>query len=294
MKGFSDTGGSDPVRRHLDEAFSVAVQEPPRRRALRCSGLPYCPILDVLLPDEAEPMDLEGTLFTSMGTAAHASLQLFMTLGKHGARVWGSWLCTQCNKKLKYQFRPPDCCGVPMRYDEVDVRVGPMTGHMDLVACYKRAGRRTFWVIYEFKTIGAKPKKPKRVHQLQVRHYVAMLKMCHNIDVDAYAVVYVGRQFLERWPFGPYDARGSVRETRNWMFRAISGYKAATKARKDPSRANLKEVVLARPCTSKETWHDYMSRSYSFKDGSICPMLGACSSGNGACLRAVESTIRGE
>jgi hypothetical protein len=165
-----------------------------------------------------------------------------------------------------------------------------MTGHVDMIARY---GNK--WIVYEFKTIGREPRKPKRVHLLQVRHYVALLKIQFKIDVHAYTVVYVGRQHLERWKFGPFDAKGSLQQTRNWVFRAISGYKAATQARKDPTRENLKEVVRHRPCKSREDWTSYMSRGYRFNDGKQeCPMLPHCTRGDRAALQAVEQMINGD
>ena len=83
----------DAIDEHLDHAFSVQIEGPPRKRSLRCSGLPYCPILDAVIPREAEYGDLNGELYTSMGTAAHSGIQLYMSLGKIGATMWGSWKC---------------------------------------------------------------------------------------------------------------------------------------------------------------------------------------------------------
>jgi hypothetical protein len=276
------------VEQHLDEAFSLKVEQPPRKRQLRCSGLPYCPLLDVLtLSDEPELADLHGALFTSMGTAAHEAIQLFMTMAPMGVDVWGSWKCSNCGKELKYRFRPKDCCNLPMLYQEVDLRVGPLTGHIDLVTQFKRK----WWHLSEFKTIGPNPTKPKRQHLLQIRHYIAMLALQHKIHATGYSVVYVMRQFLDRRIFGPYGAKGSLQETKDWLFRAIRGYKAATQARKNPNRANLINVVKERPCKSRDDWDQYMSRAeYTFKK-SECMLLPYCTRGDRACLKKVEEIL---
>ena len=282
----------DIIDAHLDEAFNLQVRSPPRKRTLRCSSLPYCSIIDTITPDEPEYADLSSSLYMEMGTAAHSAIQLFMTMTKLGKYVWGMWKCSQCGHFLKeHQFRPEDCCGVPMIYKEVSLRVGPLTGHIDLTACYPLNGRKV-WMCWEFKTIDRKPDKPKRVHQLQIRHYVAMMKLHHGIDVEAYTVVYIGRQYLERWKFGPYNAQGSMQDTRNIIFQAIKGYKSATKARRDPSSENLVEVVENRPCKSIDDWKSYMSRSYSFANCN-CPFLSACTRSSKASLRAIENTLNG-
>ena len=210
-----------------------------------------------------------------------------MSLAPMGKDIWGSWKCRVCNKEEKYCFRPKDCCNQPMRYEEVDFRIGPLTGHIDLVAAYKN---RKHFIAYEFKTTGPKPEKPKRMHMLQVRHYVAMMKRNYNITIKGYVVVYVGRQFLERWKFGPYNAASSLEKTEEWMFRAIKGFKAATKARKDPCRENLLEVVAQRPCKSQDDWDEYMSRAHQFQK-STCPLLSKCTAGNKSCLKAVEEIV---
>jgi hypothetical protein len=278
----------DFIDKHLDEAFNLQVENPPRKRSLRCSSLPYCGILDTLIPEEPEIGDLSGTLFMSMGSSAHEALQLFMCLeDKYGSNVWGSWKCRECGREKKYCFRPKNCCNQPMKYVEVDFRIGPLTGHCDLIVRYNKK-----FYVWEFKTTGLKPKKPKRQHLLQVRHYAAMVKRCFNILISGYVIVYVGRQFLERWKFGPYNAATTLQQTEDWLFRAIKNYKAATKARKDPSRENLLELVQSRPCKSIKDWKDYMSRAEQFKNND-CPMLSKCIAGTKICLNSVEEILNG-
>ena len=165
--------------------------------------------------------------------------------------------------------------------------MGALTGHCDLIARY---GKR--WVAYEFKTTGPKPEKPKRNHQLQVRSYSAMMKKQFGIEITAYTIIYVGRQFLERWKFGPYDASGSLAQTERWIRRSVRGFKAATRARRDPSHQNLVDVIRERPCKSREDWDEYMSRSQQFTKGP-CPLLSKCTAGDKTCLKAVEEMIHG-
>jgi len=290
MKGFSSRATSkDPVVDHLNNAFDMVVRSPPRKRSLRCSSLPFCPILDAITPRDSEDGDLSGALYMGMGTIIHSSLQFFMSLGIPGANMWGCWKCSVCGKEATHTFRPDDCCNLPMGYVEVSLRVACLTGHVDFIARY---GKK--WVLLDFKTIGKDPGAPKRQHLLQVRHYVAMLKLQHNIDIHAVYIVYIGRSFLDRWVYGPYDAQKPRQRTIDWIFRAIAGYKAATKVRKDSSRVNLIELIKTRPCKSMDDWEAYMSRGYQFTSTkNKCPLLASCCAGNKACLNAVEEMVNG-
>jgi hypothetical protein len=289
VKGFKRES-RDPVTRHLDAAFDIIVESPPRPRALRCSGLPYCPILETVLPQENERGDLSSALYMSIGTAMHSALQLFFAFGKEGANVWGSWKCGVCNKEYSNCFRPPECCNLPLQYVETSLRVACMTGHVDMICRY---GKR--WILLDFKTTALSPGKPKREHLLQVRHYVAMLQREHNIRIEGYYIIYIGRRkpAEERWIYGPYNARTSVAETTEWMFRAIRGYKAATRVRNgDLSKKAVAELVLSRPCHSVADFDAYMSRRYEFSSKD-CPMLKVCSKGNRACYNEVLSLLQG-
>jgi hypothetical protein len=223
-----------------------------------------------------------------MGTAAHSGIQAFMSLGNPGKRVWGGWKCNVCGKKwTKNQFRPVvSCCGVSPEYVEVDFRVGPLTGHMDMVCNY----HDRWWVGYEFKTIGGEPEKPKRQHVLQVRTYTAMLDLCYGIRPHAYVILYIDRGHLKRTLFGPYNARASVSQTRDWIFRSIRGFKAATRVLKDPSVPNIREMVSHRPCRSVEDHDDYMARKYEFSI-KPCPLLSQCSRGDKAACGAVRDVL---
>jgi hypothetical protein len=241
-----------------------------------------------VVPKEPDYGDLSGALFTSMGTAAHSAIQLFMTLGKPGADMWGSWKCRKCSKEWKNCFRPvPMCCSMPPEYVEVEFRVGPLTGHMDGVACYGRDknGNGGRWIAYEYKTIGKEPTEPKRQHVLQVRHYSALLKINHNIDISE-------RGHLKRTTFGPYSPKGSYQQTRDWIFRAIRGFKAATQVHRDPSNANIIALVKERPCMCKADHDDYIGRKYEFSNKD-CPLLVHCSRGNKEIAIVVRGILRG-
>ena len=143
-------GDLDPVLKHLDQAFDLVVESPPRKRALRCSALPYCPILDALLPEEPDRGDLSGALYMSIGTAMHSAMQAFMSMAPSGSKMWGSWRCPKCGKVVENAFRPADCCDLPVQYVEASLRVACMTGHVDFIARYKLAHGGHRWVLLDF------------------------------------------------------------------------------------------------------------------------------------------------
>lgn len=294
------------VEQHLDAAFNAVLEGPPRRRSLRVSSMPYCSLLDAMLPREPEQMDFSGACYTTMGTYVHENIQFFMSLGDFGQDVWGRWECTRCKRVTDYGFRPEPCCDNPMKYVEVEFRLGPLSGHLDLLVCYRsRAQRRAYeaalkknkkampegrWVAYEFKTTGAKPQQPKRQHQVQIRTYCEMLKKCFGIFVSAYTIVYIGRENLARTTFGPYDDKKTSATTREWMWRSIKGFKAATKARNVPTLANYMEVAEHRPCRSEKDFDDYMSRKYDMSQ-KPCPMLPYCTKSTKRAAKAALEAV---
>lgn len=296
------------VEQHLDEAFATVLEGPPRRRSLRVSSMPYCSLLDAMLPREPEQMDLPGALYTTMGTMCHENIQYFMSLGDFGEDVYGGWECPACKKKYEYGFRPEPCCGTPLKYVELEFRLGPLSGHLDLLVCYRnREQRRAYnaalkkgkkpravgrWVAFEFKTIGRKPDRPKRQHEVQIRTYCEMLKKCFDIHVAAYTIVYIGRENLVRTTFGPFSDKKSSPVTREWMWRSIKGFKAATVARNSPTLENYVAVAEHRPCRSEKDFDDYMSRRYDFSQ-KACPMLPYCYKSTKSAARAALEAVSG-
>lgn len=296
----------NPVEEHLDAAFNTVIEGPPRRRSLRVSSMPYCSLLDAMLPREPEQMDLSGALYTTMGTMCHENIQFFMSLGEHGEDVYGGWECPKCRKKYEYQFRPEPCCGTPLKYVELEFRLGPLSGHLDLLVCYRnREQRRAYaaalkkgkkpriegrWVAFEFKTTGRKPDQPKRQHEVQIRTYCEMLKKCFGIYISAYTIVYIGRENLARTTFGPFSDKKTAPITREWMWRSIKGFKAATKARNDATLENYMEVAEHRPCRCHEDYERYMSRRYDLSQRD-CPMLPYCTKSTKRAAKAALEAV---
>lgn len=273
--------------KHLHSAFVTGIEQPKRKRALRASGAPYCPILDVTRPDENEIADIFGTYFTSTGTAFHSTIQLFMSESDMGKYMWGDWKCGGgCGHVWKLQYRPSEACpnkcnSLPL-YAEVPLRVGNHTGTCDFVANYKKR-----WVANDFKTCARIPARPKRQHLLQVRIYIAMLALNHNIIIDTYFITYFERTGLRRKAFGPYSTTKSLQQTKDWLFRAIAGFKAVTRFNKGDESA-LKDIVELRPCKSEDDFEDYMSRKEYTFNGSPCPMLQTCCKSSKHVLKALR------
>lgn len=281
----------DPMALHVHQAFITGLDQPPRPRALRASGGPYCSIIDATKERE-EIADIFGTYFTSSGTNFHDVVQLFLALADHGKYMWGNWVCQRCNKEWAHCFNPIRCdsCDIPLKYKEVSLRVGNYTAHCDHIARYPISIRyktakgyviktKYIWVVNDHKTCTVIPTKCARGYIHQVRIYCAMLEILHGIKIDAYYVTYFMRANLKRKVFGPFKFAPQRQKTKDWIFKAVKNFKVVTQYYK--GNASLKDVVLARPCHSVADYKDYMSRSYGFKDCD-CPMLAYCSKNNKA------------
>jgi len=305
---------TSPIHRHLEAAFTTGFKSPPRPRALRTSSLPYCPILDCL-PKEEEYWTLHSQYYTTVGTDFHSGVQAFMSLVDDGPRMWGRWKCPTCDHRwTKPVFRPAACpnrCNEPPLYDEVEFRVGPLTGHCDFVAMYggkfgpHLAGKPDVdwaslggqWVLHDFKTTGKFGWwLPKSQHLLQLRTYALLLMLNYRIRIDGYSVIYVARTDLEYEVFGPYSPRRSLQQTRDWTFRAIAGFKAATQLRKaaavtaNPDDVLVRAVVRQRPCRCKSSHDEYMGREYNFSK-EPCPLLSYCSRGDHQAARMLRAGL---
>ena len=305
---------TSPIERHLSDAFTTGFRGTPRPRSLRTSGLPYCPILDCL-PSEEEFGTLHSFYYTMVGTKFHSGVQAFMSLVEGGERMWGRWKCPGCGHCwTKPQFRPGACpkrCNEPPMYDEVEFRVGPLTGHCDFVAMYggkfdQRWSSRSDlvwsklggqWVLHDFKTTGKFGWwLPKAQHLLQLRTYALLLWLNYRIWIDGYSVIYVARTDLEYKVFGPYSQSRTAQQTRDWTFRAIAGFKAATVVHRErresgrPTKASIRAVLEQRPCRNRATHDEYMGRTYEFSK-EPCPLLGQCSKSTDEALHTVGRMV---
>jgi hypothetical protein len=266
------------VEAHVANMFDLVLENPPRPRTLRSSSLPYCPVLDVVIPRETEEWNMKAQLYTSMGTVAHTVLQAFASLGKPGKRVFGCWECPRCKHKwTEPEFRPDSCpnkCNDAPAYVELTLKYGALSGHCDMVIRYGKDGDYK-WVVWDFKTCGGDPGAPKKQHLLQARTYCGMIRRQYRVPIHAYCIVYIGRDKLDRWVYGPYNYQTSAQQTLDWINRSNAGFKAATVARKLPNKENLLEVARCRPCTDNESHDEYMARRYEFRN-QRCSMLGNC------------------
>lgn len=288
-----------PIEAHLKATFETAYVLPSRSRALRSSALPYCPVLDVL-PQEQEYVTVANVYYMAGGTAFHTAVQTYASRVDGGERMWGRWKCPACGHKWTQPvFRPDRCpkrCNEPPLYDEIEFRVGPLTGHCDFGALYGTsfnkswAGRpdlpwgrlRGKWTLHDFKTTGQFPDYPKPQHVLQLRTYCLMMELNYGIRIDYYNIVYVARENMKYAIKGPYAFAKSRQWTRDVTFRAIAGFKAATVVHRErrergrPSKAAIRELLKHRPCRDLETHDSYMGRKYEFSR-EPCPLLPACS-----------------
>ncbi len=238
-----------------------------------------------------EIADFEGLFYTGIGTHVHSLLQLFLANAPLGVDMFGNWKCMACGSVLQMQFKPQGACmcgtNMPHVYDEIKFRVGNMTGHLDFLAQYNR----NFWMALEFKTTGELSgwgvTLPKLVHFIQIRTYIAMLKLVYNINVDGYGIVYYSRKNGKYRMYGPYGTKSRKRATDD-IFAALKGFKAATVYRKAPTLDKLQAVIEHRPCKSQEDYDRYMGLKYEFQK-SPCPLLASCCKSDKAVLKTIRT-----
>jgi hypothetical protein len=180
------------------------------RSELRCSGLPYCPIMD--LADYGE--DFEETydmfFYTSIGTAYHENAQKFLVAGKFGHCIWGDWCWP--GEEDKPELWKRDCFRPKPRivkgrkvypiYKEVGLSYKHLLGgHCDMVWKDKHG-----WHLLDFKTTSQAVMDPKCAgyypdshHTVQVRAYVIILKKTKGIDIVDAHLMYVSRNKVKEW-----------------------------------------------------------------------------------------------
>lgn len=176
----------------------------PGKNELRCSSLPYCPILDIMHQGEDFIQEYDMAFFTEIGTAYHTVAQAHMVAGKFGHEIWGDWQFEGEKKIYKNCFRPKpkkvDGRLVYPKYLEVSIKFKNLSGHCDMVWCHEG-----IWYLLDFKTTSNAVLDPKNSsyypdpkHKIQLSAYFFILNHL-KIPVSKVCLMYVSRNRTKEW-----------------------------------------------------------------------------------------------
>jgi len=212
------------------KAVQTVKTETAKRTEFRVSGLPYCPLLDLVDRKSEEPAheEYESGFFFSVGTALHELFQKFARDAKDVTLV-GNWKCTKL-LSTKYDSNPPsethtkctqeyefcshedvkkkhscphkiNSCGPELfQYVEITLTYNGLSGHIDLI--FKINGK---YILVDIKTTSSylfqstenaisKGYYPSLKYWHQIETYSVLVEKLKNIKIDSYAILYVSRE----------------------------------------------------------------------------------------------------
>lgn len=135
-------------------------------------------------------MDLNGSFYTSVGTAVHDVVQTYLA---PSGKFLATWKCRHCGKIREVSMKH-ECCEFQMEYREISINHKGVVGHIDAV--FKdRKGR--YWIL-DFKTtsvkgVATKIKSPGRVYIEQIETYALYLWLQHGIKVEGVMLMFIKR-----------------------------------------------------------------------------------------------------
>lgn len=165
----------------------------PHRAELRASSIGrYCPRDHVLTAWATKagtvplkPWKLGASLYTSIGTVSHSTIQQYLGLAQI---LWGSWECLSCGKIWLNSLSPGLCCGALVDYIEYSLihpspHIGEF-GHVDGIAALPHG---LGYLPIEIKTSGEstvddrRKNGPLEEHHKQGSVYHAMLSRGYGV-----------------------------------------------------------------------------------------------------------------
>jgi hypothetical protein len=164
-----------------------------RIKSLRPSQLPFCPVqffYQNASHGAIRTMDMNGSFYTSVGTAVHTVVQDYLS---RSGKFLASWRCKQCGKWKRVTMQH-ECCDFQMEYHEITIDHKGVVGHIDAVFKDKNGD---YWIL-DFKTCSVlgypeKPKRPGKVYTDQVEAYALMLWLQFGIKVRGVMLMFIRR-----------------------------------------------------------------------------------------------------
>lgn len=177
----------------FENTLTMTKGDPARLYNLRCSQLPYCPASVLLNYGERgmiQAMDLSMAFYVGVGHAVHHAMQRYLS---QSGKFLANYKCHECGKvhKLSHTI---ECCGFPTEYDEIDLDVNGVQGHIDLVFLDRN---KDYWIM-DLKTTSLaaseeKAKRPPESYRRQVRAYAYLLYKQYKIRVKGLMLVFIPR-----------------------------------------------------------------------------------------------------
>jgi hypothetical protein len=135
-------------------------------------------------------MDMGMAFYVGVGHAVHHVMQSYLS---QSGKFLANYKCHECGTvhKLSHTI---ECCGFPTEYDEIDLDINGIQGHIDAVF---QDANGDYWIL-DFKTTSLaaskdKAKRPPSGYTRQVRAYAYLLYKQHKIKVKGLMLVFIPR-----------------------------------------------------------------------------------------------------
>lgn len=286
------------------------VEMPDRfRRALRPSGLPYCPILDAT---KNEPATYKQSFYLDIGTAFHEIVQTFVCRsGIARSMVYANFKCMRCETVELFKPLPKTCftCGAGdhfFQYVELEFEQfrGLGGGHVDLFVKTSNG-----WLVCDWKTTSEKSLKfredvdDKHHHQLQA-YCLALAELfsdkLQGLPILGYVLMFAprdqpgkfvrkklgtkmavanvpGDDMITNWELMAHPFHAKIAEdTRKRLRRAKRAFDALTDAYRERTPEAWHEVARLRPCRSIADFNKPMGMADGFYKRQLCPKIDIC------------------
>lgn len=258
--------------------------------------------------------DFSSDFYFSLGHGVHKVLQDWASRNPTlRGLVYGNWACVLSNcpqakfnqlgerihHRLSMQYYPTDRCAgctnkecgvLPRQWEYVEISFSfgdpVLSGHMDLLSFNPITSRFRGW---EAKSTNSQLWRrnsteaffPSPAHIIQIEDYCTLLHLIYGIDVEAYTIVYLGREragmvksFTRTFELPMRDVRQKQLE------QAVKGRKAVVALLKSgkvtEARQWAEKVLATKPCVTRSEYSSYMHAAFFGTDACVYHASGAC------------------
>jgi hypothetical protein len=297
MRHEQNPSKNSPVSKIIIQAQELSYLLPSQRvPQLRPSSFPKCPVIDWMkiirhnsLGYIEEEQSFGSSYFSGVGTKVHEIIQHHIG---NTEKVYGNWKCV--NESCKHGRKSNEIynaagklvrkgnttrknttknkcpgCKRPMHYEELEITMKGITGHVDCVLVLKK-GR---WWVVDYKTC-LKQKVidrclPDKKHLQQIMAYCYILKYEYGLPIVGFSLVYLPRDnpfyFYEHSE--EFESKKSNQKALNIIKTEKQKWKSVKKSLKQDSP---NAVIKAKPCSCKK---EYLQKIDFYEP---CPLLDVC------------------
>ncbi len=255
------------LKTNLERTFETT----PRPLTLRVSGFPYCPLKHLFYRynPTLDEVSFDSVYYTTVGTITHSALQRWLGFG---GQILGDWHCLSCANKTKMSFSNV-CkkCGSEMMYDEIVIRLGNISGHID---CVYRDKKGRYWVI-DYKTssvyaVTQGDSLPYHHNTVQIKSYCALLEKQYGIKVEGWILIYLARD-SPRMVHKPVGKLMKMSEKRAILTHVFEWGRQFSRVLKVTRKEELQEIIDMKACDSYDTYMKHYHSPFS-----ECPLSPIC------------------